>query len=99
MPELPEVETVRRDLDREFAGKKVKTVQVNGTRSVRRGTKVQLTKRLVGRTFKAAKRRGKYLVVVLDSGEWLIVHLRMSGQLLKATPKAPKPKHTHAVIE
>jgi formamidopyrimidine-DNA glycosylase len=99
MPELPEVETVRRDLDREFAGKKVKAVQITGTRSVRRGTKAQLTKRLVGRSFKAVKRRGKYVVIVLDSGEWLVVHLRMSGQLLKASPKAPKAKHTHVVIE
>jgi formamidopyrimidine-DNA glycosylase len=99
MPELPEVETVRRDLDREFAGKKVKSVQVTGVRSVRRGTKAQLAKRLAGRTFKAAKRKGKYVIVVLDSGEWFVVHLRMSGQLLKATPKAPKPKHTHVVID
>jgi formamidopyrimidine-DNA glycosylase len=99
MPELPEVETVRRDLDREFAGKKVKSVQVTGVRSVRRGTKAQLAKRLAGRTFKAAKRKGKYIIVVLDSGEWFVIHLRMSGQLLKATPRAPKPKHTHVVID
>jgi formamidopyrimidine-DNA glycosylase len=99
MPELPEVETIRRDIDREFAGKKVKAVDITGARSVRRGTKAELTERLVGRTFKAAKRRGKYLVVVLDSGEWLVFHLRMSGQLLKAPAKTPKPKHTHVVIE
>jgi formamidopyrimidine-DNA glycosylase len=99
MPELPEVETIRRDLDREFAGKKVKAVEITGARSVRRGTHDELTKRVVGRTFKAVKRRGKYLVVVLDSGEWLVFHLRMSGQLLKATPKTPKPKHTHVVLE
>jgi formamidopyrimidine-DNA glycosylase len=99
MPELPEVETIRRDLDREFGGKKVKAVSITGARSVRRGTHGDLTERLVGRTFKSVKRRGKYVVVVLDSGEWLVFHLRMSGQLLKATPKAPKPKHTHVVIE
>ena len=99
MPELPEVETIRRDLEREFAGKKIKAVTVTGARSVRRGTKEALATAVVGRTFKAAKRRGKYLVIVLDSGQWLVFHLRMSGQLLKATPKAPKPKHTHVVIE
>jgi formamidopyrimidine-DNA glycosylase len=99
MPELPEVETVRRDLDREFAGKKVKAVEVTGTRSVRRGTKAQLSKRLVGRTVKTVKRRGKYLVVVLDSGEWLIIHLRMSGQLLSAPARNPKPKHTHVTFD
>ncbi len=99
MPELPEVETIRRDIDREFAGKKVKAVEITGARSVRRNTKAELTERLVGRTFKAAKRRGKFLVVVLDSGDWLVFHLRMSGQLLKATPKTVKPKHTHVVVE
>jgi len=99
MPELPEVETIRRDLDREFAGKKVKAVEITGARSVRRSTHDELTTRVVGRTFKTVKRRGKYLVIVLDSGEWLVFHLRMSGQLLKATPKTPKPKHTHVVID
>ena len=69
MPELPEVETVRRDLDREFAGKKVKSVQVTGVHSVRQNTKTQLAKRLAKQTFKTTKRKGKYIIVVLDSGE------------------------------
>jgi formamidopyrimidine-DNA glycosylase len=98
VPELPEVETIRRDLDREIAGRKIKSVTVTGARTVRRGSKAELIERLTGRTMKAAKRRGKYLVVPLDSGEWMVVHLRMSGQLLKANPKDPKPKHTHVVI-
>jgi formamidopyrimidine-DNA glycosylase len=98
MPELPEVETVRRDLDREVSGKKVTAVDVTGARTVRRGTKTALVEGLTGRTVKAARRKGKYLICPLDSGDWLVIHLRMSGQLLKAQPKDPKPKHTHVVI-
>jgi formamidopyrimidine-DNA glycosylase len=98
MPELPEVETIRRDLDREVSGRKIKDVAVTGARSVRRVTKKQLMERLTGRTIKGAKRRGKFLLLSLDTDEWLVIHLRMSGQLLKASTKDPKPKHTHVVI-
>jgi formamidopyrimidine-DNA glycosylase len=98
MPELPEVETIRHDLEREYAGKKIRDVKVTGARAVRRGTLEELSERVTGRTVKAVRRRGKYLTFVLDSGEWLVIHLRMSGQLLKANPKDPKPKHTHVVV-
>jgi formamidopyrimidine-DNA glycosylase len=98
MPELPEVETIRRDLERDVAGKKIKTVLVTGARSVRRATAKALVDQLTGRTIKSAKRRGKYLILVLDSGQWLVIHLRMSGQVLKAKPSDPKPKHTHVVL-
>lgn len=98
LPELPEVETIRRDLDRELAGKKIKAVEVTGARTVRRGTDTQLVDQLTGHTVKGVKRRGKYLLAVLDDGTWLVIHLRMSGQLLKAGPKDPRPKHTHVVL-
>jgi formamidopyrimidine-DNA glycosylase len=99
MPELPEVETIRRDLDKEFGGKKIKGVTVTGARSVRRDTPDALRERIVGHTITAVRRKGKYLLFVLDSGDWLVVHLRMSGQLLKATVRAPLVKHTHVVFD
>jgi formamidopyrimidine-DNA glycosylase len=98
MPELPEVETIRRGLDREVVGKRVKTVQVSGTRTVRRQTKKQFISRLEGAKITGADRRGKYLVVKLDTGELLVIHLRMSGQLLRAQARDAVPKHTHVVI-
>ena len=98
MPELPEVETVRHDLEREYAGHKVKAVTVTGARSVRRTGTVKLDEGLPGRTIKAVRRRGKYLIAELDDGSWLVVHLRMSGQLLKAQPKDKVPPHTHVRI-
>src|SRR4051812_37220673 len=98
MPELPEVETIRRGLDREVVGKRVKTVQVSGTRTVRRQTKKQFITRLEGAKITGVDRRGKYLVLKLDTGELLVIHLRMSGQLLRAQAREKAPKHTHVVI-
>ena len=98
MPELPEVETIRRGLDREVVGKRVKTVQVTGTRTVRRQTKKQFIGRLEGAKITGVDRRGKYLVLKLDTGELLVVHLRMSGQLLRAQARDETVKHTHVVI-
>ena len=63
MPELPEVEVVRRDLEREVVGKKIKAVDVDGMRSVRRHhNRKQFTARLVDRKITAVERRGKYLL-------------------------------------
>jgi len=100
MPELPEVEVMRRDLEREVVGKKIKAVEVTGTRSVRRHrNRKEFITILTGRKITAVQRRGKYLVMKLDGNDALIVHLGMSGQLLRAkTAREKAPKHTHVAI-
>ncbi len=98
MPELPEVETIRRGLEREAVGKRFKSVEVHGTRTVRRQSKKEFIERLTGAKVKSVKRRGKYLLIDLDSSDLLVIHLRMSGQLRKAVPKDPVEKHTHVVL-
>ncbi len=98
MPELPEVETIKRDLEREVIGKRIKTVEVSGTRSIRRGTKKQFISRLEGAKVTGVQRKGKYLILKMDTGDLLVVHLRMSGQLLKAVAKDPVAKHTHVTL-
>ena len=100
MPELPEVETIRRDLDKEVVGKRIKQVEVTGLRSIRRHkTKDSFTSRLEGRKITAVQRRGKYLLLRLEGGDVLVVHLGMSGQLLRAkSAKEPREKHTHVVV-
>jgi DNA-formamidopyrimidine glycosylase len=98
MPELPEVETIRRDLEKEVQGKRIKSVDVSGLRSIRRHTnKKQFTSRLEGKKIESVGRRGKNLMVDLGD-DLLVVHLGMSGQLLKAAPKDPAIKHTHVVF-
>jgi formamidopyrimidine-DNA glycosylase len=100
MPELPEVEVLRRDLEREVVGKKVKAVDVDGMRSVRRHhNRKQFAARLVGKKITGVERRGKYLLLRLDDGDVLVVHLGMSGQLLRTkTAREATAKHTHVVI-
>ncbi|HEV7886338.1 MAG TPA: DNA-formamidopyrimidine glycosylase family protein, partial [Acidimicrobiales bacterium] len=102
MPELPEVETIRRDLEKEVVGKKVKEVEATGLRSIRRHkNKKDFTSRLQGRKLTGIQRKGKYLLVRLDGqpADTLVIHLGMSGQLLRAkSAKEPLPKHTHVVI-
>ena len=100
MPELPEVEVMRRDLEKEVVGRKIKTVEVSGSRSIRRHKqKKEFIAALEGHKIVSVARRGKYLVIKLDGPEALVVHLGMSGQLLRAKSAREKaPKHTHVVI-
>ena len=97
MPELPEVETVRRGLEARVVGCRVAHVEVGRERTVRRTSREALIDGLTGTRIVAAQRRGKYLVCPLDSGEALMVHLRMSGRLLVADPGTARPPHTHVV--
>jgi formamidopyrimidine-DNA glycosylase len=98
MPELPEVETVRRGLERLVVGRRIESVEVSRDRTVRRTSPRAVIDGLTGVTVLAANRRGKYLLCPLDSGDELMIHLRMSGQLLVAAGEAPRPLHTHVVI-
>ena len=104
MPELPEVEVVRRGLDQWVAGRTVAAVDVHHPRAVRRhleGTE-HFVQALTGRTFTAAHRRGKYLWLPMaeadgtPSDRALVAHLGMSGQLLVEKPSAPDETHLRA---
>jgi len=101
MPELPEVETIRRDLEKEIVTKRIKSVEVTGKRSIRRHkTPGEFVARLEGRKVVNVRRSGKYLLIGLDSDqEVLVVHLGMSGQLYRTkSAKDPVLKHTHVVV-
>jgi formamidopyrimidine-DNA glycosylase len=98
VPELPEVETVRRGLAAQVVGHLISEVEVGRERSVRRTSRQALIDGLTGATITAANRRGKYLLCPLDTGDELMVHLRMSGRLLVTEPTMPRPPHTHVVL-
>lgn len=98
MPELPEVETVRRGLADQIVGRRIERVDVGRERVVRRTSREELITGLTGTTITAANRRGKYLLLPLDSGDEVMIHLRMSGQVLHATAGSPRPLHTHVVM-
>jgi len=95
VPELPEVEVVRRGLQRWVVGRTVDHVAVLHPRAVRRHAAggVDLAARLAGRTVLGVCRRGKYLWLPLDSADALVAHLGMSGQLLVRPPGAPDEPH------
>ena len=100
MPELPEVETVRRDLEGLVLGKRITTVEASNARVLRRhADPEEFVALATGRKITAVGRWGKYLLVDLDRGAaTLIVHLGMSGQLLWASTNEPRVKHTHVVL-
>ncbi|MFM7950761.1 MAG: bifunctional DNA-formamidopyrimidine glycosylase/DNA-(apurinic or apyrimidinic site) lyase [Acidimicrobiaceae bacterium] len=98
MPELPEVETVRRGLQQNVVGRKILKVEVGRERTVRRTSREALIDGLTGVKILSATRRGKYLLCDLDSGQRLMMHLRMSGRLIIAKPGETRPAHTHLVM-
>jgi len=100
MPELPEVEVVRRGLDRWVTGRTVTDVDVLHPRAIRRHEPgpTDFARRIRGRRIVAASRRGKYLWLPLSDGDQaaqaaVVGHLGMSGQLLLLPPAAPDEKH------
>jgi formamidopyrimidine-DNA glycosylase len=96
MPELAEAETIRRDLQEVYAGRRISGVEVTGLRSVRRHPEpADFVKRVEGCTLTGVGRRGKYLVLHLDSGDAVVAHMGMSGQLLHAGAGDEPVKHTH----
>ncbi len=100
MPELPEVETVRQGLAEWVAGRTIETVDVHHPRAIRRHMPgdVHFAAVLAGRTILDVSRRGKYLWLPLDSGDAIIAHLGMSGQMLMRTADAPEEPHLRVRI-
>ena len=100
MPELPEVETVRRDLEALAVGGVIESASLSGVRTARRvADPAAAAASLVGRRITGTTRIGKYLQIGLDDGRAVVVHLGMSGQLLAVEPGSPAAAHTHARIE
>ena len=95
MPELPEVEVVRAGLERHVVGATISAVEVLHPRPVRRDPRgpAGFAAALTGRRIESARRRGKYLWLPLDSGDALLGHLGMSGQILVQPPAAPDERH------
>jgi len=94
MVELPELETIRRELEKESVGKRFKTPEVTGSKVAKRNSKKVFQARLEGAKVKSVDRRGPFLVGNLDNGELLMLHLGDKGYLQKVAPRATPPKGT-----
>jgi len=102
--ELPEVEVVRRDLEKEVVGKRIKEADVrpqrNAMRIIRRhARRKEFSDRVAGKKITKVDRKGKYVLVHLEDGDVLVVHFGMTGQFLRGTKRQSLPPHTHVVID
>jgi formamidopyrimidine-DNA glycosylase len=109
MPELPEVETVRRGLEPALVGRRIERVELRRP-DLRFPFPERLAERLEGAAVQALRRRAKYLLADLTSGDTLVAHLGMTGRFRVETPQAaaepgafyhdvpPHPAHDHAVL-
>ena len=99
MPELPEVESVRRKLEPGLVGRRFVRVEISDPRLVRPFEPVEVAAELRGERVAAVERRGKYLIVRFESGRVLLVHLRMTGSFLHARRGALQDDpHRRAVV-
>lgn len=99
VPELPEVETVRRSLAEGLAGKRiVEVTRVAWERTIAEPAPALFRELLQDRAVEGVERRAKYLVIKLDRDEALVVHLRMTGRLTLERPEAEPDLHTHVVL-
>jgi formamidopyrimidine-DNA glycosylase len=100
MPELPEVESVRRQLEPALVGRRFERVSIDDPRLVRPYEPAEVAAELEGERVAAVERRGKYLVVRFESGRALLIHLRMTGSLLSApSGSLPDDPHRRAVVK
>lgn len=101
--ELPEVEVLRRDLEKDVVGRRIADVDVRRTKNARRAIRrhkapKELRDRVKGRKIAKVVRKGKYLLLVLDDGVIVVVHMGMAGRLLRGTKRMPVADHNHVII-
>lgn len=99
MPELPEIETIRRSLLPVVLRKPIESVEILVPRILPHGRAEDFTARLLGRSFLDLKRRGKYLIFSVQGGLELVAHLRMTGRLIYYSDAGiPRSRHASAVF-
>lgn len=99
MPELPEVETIVRDLRPSLVGRVITRVELIRPSVLRFGDSRTLPFLLEGQAINAVARRGKFIHLRLGRGEHLVVHLGMTGTLTMAQPSTPRALHTHLILD
>src|SRR5882762_522395 len=97
MPELPEVETIRRGLALRISGRQIVRAELRRP-DLRRPFPPMLAARLEGAQIGALSRRGKYILIELDATGTLLLHLGMSGRITAGGPESADVKHDHVVL-
>jgi formamidopyrimidine-DNA glycosylase len=88
VPELPEVETIRRQIEPELVGRRIESMEVLDERLTRPVPPREVERAVTGRRIESVGRRGKYLMVGLEGGRWLVMHLRMTGNIVLGEPRS-----------
>ncbi len=98
MPELPEVETIKNELLPYVVGHSISGVTLFWEGMLRQPSLAEFYSRINGQEITGLKRRGKYLIFSLSSGDLLVIHLKMSGSLLIGKDSSESPKYSRAII-
>ena len=98
MPELPEVQTICDVIAPQIIGRRIEDVIVYHDGVLANAAPAEFINLLRGNKFISMSRRGKYMLILLESGQRLIIHLRMTGGLLALPQEYPMEKHTHVVF-
>jgi formamidopyrimidine-DNA glycosylase len=101
--ELPEVEVVRRDLERDVVGRRIAAVEVRRMKNTKRVIRRHKTPKefrdlLVGHKVTRAERQGKYILLHLDDGNVLVVHFGMTGRFLRGNKRLALDNHSHVIV-
>lgn len=98
MPELPEVETIRRGLAKTIKGKKIKNVEIRYGKTIKNISINDFKKAVEGQRIVSVKRRAKILLIELSSKSYLMIHLKLTGQILYRPSTEEIDKHTHVIF-
>ena len=98
MPELPEIETVKKTLSPLLVGQKIADIKIQRADIIKHPIADDFAQRVCGRKIVSLSRRGKYLCIHLDDGQMLVAHLRMTGRFICVPASHPLKPHTHVIF-
>jgi len=98
MPELPEVETIKNDLEPLIKNSVIDRVEFLWNKTLRGSSPETFNREVAGQRINNLSRRGKYLIIMLDNGKMLLVHFKMTGSFLIGKQEGEPPKHTRAIV-
>ena len=99
MPELPEIEVIKRVIEPQIKGLAVQRITAGRPEVIAHPAADEFCGRITGQRFAGIERRGKFLILWMESGDRIILHLRMTGCLLVTPADDPEEKHTHLVFK
>lgn len=99
MPELPEVETIRRSLSQHILGSTLERVEIVWPGAVRGWNGLDFSRIAAGKKIESIGRKGKYLLIYLEEGWVIVAHMRMTGRLLYYHEETALAPHTHVVLK